>query len=209
MELQACISALKKVKRFDHIKDWSKIIVFTDSRYVVENCPKAIFEWRRNKWMRRGGAPVLNASLWKELANTIIRIYQKNNVRVDIRWVKGHANNKNNEIVDKMAKASSQGRGEARLNEIIVRRKISDRSVAPGCVQMFGQRLRIRIITRENLRMQKTYKYKYEVVDKDDPHNECVDIIFCQKCLRATHSYLVEVGDKQENPQILRVIGEI
>ena len=209
MELQACVFALKKAKIFNHIRDWSKIVIFTDSMYVVENCPKAIFGWRRNRWMRRGGAPVLNASLWKELANNIIRIYQRDKIRVEIRWIKGHARSEDNKIVDKIAKTSSQGRGETRLNEIVVRRKTSKRSVDRGCVQMLGQKLRIRVVTRENLRMQKTYKYKYEIVDKDDPHNEFVDIIFCQKCLRPTHNYLVKVNNNQENPQIVRVIGEI
>lgn len=78
------------------IKFWSKepvneIIIFSDSQYVI-NCAKGL--WRKK----------VNLNLWEE--------YEKitKGLIVSFVWVKGHANNKHNIFVDKLA-------NEARLSK--------------------------------------------------------------------------------------------
>jgi ribonuclease HI len=78
MELQAAIEALKALKTACDVK------LFTDSQYLVNTMTKG---WRRNK----------NNDLWQEL--DILSGYHN----VEWVWVKGHANNQGNILVDKLA----------------------------------------------------------------------------------------------------------
>ena len=119
--------------------------------YVVNNFNKALFEWSKTKWLKRSGAPVENASLWKEL----IALRKKIRKRVEIKWVKGHSKDQYNKEVDKLAKKSAKNPGTENINFVNVRRKTSFNSVSVGSVKMRGQRVSIRIITDQLLRPQK------------------------------------------------------
>src|ERR1700681_1011619 len=69
MELVACIEALDTLTlRGSPIDpaDFSKIIIKTDSMYVVDHYTNAMFSWPKTRWMTRDGAPVANADLWKK-----------------------------------------------------------------------------------------------------------------------------------------------
>lgn len=89
MELKACIMALEEAVRLHLTSGRTKIIVYTDSLYVVDNYKKAMFDWSTTRWHRRSGAPVLNADLWKDL----IKAIRKTRLRVDFEWIKGHSKN--------------------------------------------------------------------------------------------------------------------
>jgi len=65
MELYACVAALKEALRYKDLSLFDSIAIHSDSRYVVDNYRKAMFEWPKTKWTTRGGPPVLNADLWK------------------------------------------------------------------------------------------------------------------------------------------------
>ena len=70
MELQACIEALKILggrRSPVDLSRYRKIIIKTDSMYVVENKDRAKYEWPRSKWLTRDGSPVANTAQWKEL----------------------------------------------------------------------------------------------------------------------------------------------
>jgi hypothetical protein len=47
--------------------EFDKIVILTDSQYVVNTFDKAKFEWPGTRWTTRGGAPVANTTQWKEL----------------------------------------------------------------------------------------------------------------------------------------------
>jgi hypothetical protein len=66
-----------------------------------------------------------------------------------------HAGNK---AVDKLAKASAKRPLRDPLSHVTVRRKKSTRKVEPGSDRMLGQRLTIRIITAEDLPVQRVHK---------------------------------------------------
>ncbi len=91
MELTAVIEGLKKLKVSCHVH------IYTDSKYVLEGATKWIFGWKKNNWKKADKKAVLNQDLWQCLDNEL----QKHSV--EWTWVKGHAGNEQNELVDKLA----------------------------------------------------------------------------------------------------------
>jgi len=91
MELMAPIMALKK------IKSKSEITIYTDSRYVKDGITEWIKKWKLNNWKSSNKKPVKNKDLWIKLDNCC----QKH--EVSWKWVKAHAGNKLNNLVDELA----------------------------------------------------------------------------------------------------------
>ena len=72
--------------------------VFTDSQYVQKGLTEWLPGWKRNNWRRgRGGGPVKNAELWRELDMLQARS------RATINWVRGHNGDVGNERADALA----------------------------------------------------------------------------------------------------------
>ena len=91
MELMAPIMALKK------IKSMSNVMIFTDSTYVKNGITEWIKKWEKNGWKSSSKKPVKNKDLWIKLND----LCQKN--KVMWKWVKGHSNNKFNDLADELA----------------------------------------------------------------------------------------------------------
>ena len=91
MELMAPIMALKKIKKK------SEIIIFTDSKYVRDGITVWIKKWKLNNWKSSNKKSVKNKDLWIKLDNCC----QKHDV--SWKWVKAHAGNKLNNLVDELA----------------------------------------------------------------------------------------------------------
>lgn len=97
MELTAAIVGLKWFKKP------TKILLYTDSRYVVDGITKGwAKKWRANNWMRTKSEPALNADLWKQLLALCDRH------QVEFRWVKGHAGIAGNERCDRLSVAARE-----------------------------------------------------------------------------------------------------
>jgi ribonuclease HI len=97
MELTAAIVGLKWFKKP------AKILLYTDSRYVVDGITKGwAKKWRANNWMRTKSEPALNADLWKEL----LALCERH--QVEFRWVKGHAGIAGNERCDRLSVAARE-----------------------------------------------------------------------------------------------------
>lgn len=203
MELKACCSALKESLKFK--KQWQRIVLYTDCLYVCDNYKRAIYQWSKDKWRKGSGAPVLNVELWKELLKNM----QKVRAPVEIKHVKGHDKNKYNEMVDKMAKKSAKTAKLDPLSYVSIRRKLSDKKVDVGCVEMIGQKITIRIISGEYLKQQKINKYKYEVISKNSPFYKNIDIIYSEKVLRVGHKFYVKFNCEQKFPQIEKIYRDI
>ncbi len=207
MELEACIVALQQVLKFNELQQVSRIIIQTDSRYVVDNYKTAIHFWSKNKWHRKTGAPVLNVKHWKDLIRNMQKVYKKFYKIVEIEWEKGHSKNKNNKADDKLAKKSAKNATKRLPGFVNVRRKRSDKSVKLGSVKMLGQRISIRIITAEYLvAPHKIWKYKYEVVSKGSSFYKNVDVIYSHEPLRQRFTYLVSLNKNNDYPQISKVL---
>lgn len=92
MELKAVIESLKKIEKDEEVE------VHSDSAYVV-NCflEGWMEDWKENGWKNSAKKSVANQELWKELD----LLMQGKNVL--FKKVKGHGNDKNNQLVDKLA----------------------------------------------------------------------------------------------------------
>lgn len=203
MELKACIFALQEIIKSG--RRWSRIIIHTDSLHIVSCRSKAMFEWPKNKWMKRNNAPVMNADLWKDFNRCVKNI----RARIDIAWVKGHSKNEHNKAVDKLAKQSAKKARNSPLNSVLLGRKTVSKGKEVGGIKMDGQRLSIRIFTAEYLKVQKIHKYKYEVLSKNSPYYSFSGIIFSDIQLDNRHKYSVRFNKNNDYPKISKVFKEI
>jgi len=96
MELMAPIMALKK------IKSKSEVTIFTDSTYVKNGITEWIKKWEKNDWKNANKKPVKNKDLWIKL-NDLCKKY-----KIDWKWIKGHSNNKYNDLADDLATRAIQ-----------------------------------------------------------------------------------------------------
>ncbi len=93
MELTAVIEALKALKKA------CDIVLYTDSRYVMDGIQKWLPNWKINNWRTTNKkSAVKNIELWQELD----ALQSQHNIQWV--WVKGHNGHPENERVDKLAR---------------------------------------------------------------------------------------------------------
>jgi ribonuclease HI len=91
MELMAVIEGLEALKI-----PGSSVVIYTDSKYVADSVEKDwVFQWESKGFKKKK-----NPDLWIRF----LKIYRKHKVR--FVWIKGHANNAENEICDRLAVAA-------------------------------------------------------------------------------------------------------
>ena len=101
MELSAAIAALSSLKRP------CKVVLYSDSNYLVKGMQEWLAGWKRNNWKRKN-EPVLNRDLWEEL-DAVSASHE-----IEWVWVRGHAGNELNEACDRLAaKAIEEQRASA------------------------------------------------------------------------------------------------
>ncbi len=88
MELMGAIMALRSLR-----KDGLKVLLHSDSQYVVKAASEWIPSWKARGWRRKEGA-LKNIDLLKDLDALGARF------QVSWQWVRGHAGNPGNERVD-------------------------------------------------------------------------------------------------------------
>jgi len=101
MELTAVIRGLEKALE---LKMSKTLKIYTDSMYVKNGITKWVHGWIKNDWKKSDGKPVKNQRLWSDLYD----LTQKFEDKIEWNWVKAHAGNENNEIVDKLARQFAQ-----------------------------------------------------------------------------------------------------
>lgn len=85
------------IKGLEAIKVPAKVILTSDSTYLVNSVTKGwVYNWRDKGWIKNG-APVPNADLWKDLLILLERH------DVEFKWVRGHHGHPENEECDKLA----------------------------------------------------------------------------------------------------------
>jgi len=92
MELTAVIRALESLKRP------VKVLLHTDSTYVMQGITKWIHGWKKNGWKTSAKEPVKNEDLWRALDEAVQRH------EIEWKWVKGHAGHVENERADALAR---------------------------------------------------------------------------------------------------------
>jgi ribonuclease HI len=90
MEMGAAIAALEAVKKLD-----TKILIVTDSKYLIGCCTQWMAGWKAKGWKRKGD-PLKNLDLLKQLDELIAQRV------VTFRWVAGHSGHDGNEHVDRL-----------------------------------------------------------------------------------------------------------
>lgn len=92
MELTAVIAALEALKKP------CRVTLYSDSRYVVDAMNQGwAAKWQRCGWMRNKTEKAKNPELWQRLLE-LCSLHQ-----VSFCWVKGHAENPENERCDRLA----------------------------------------------------------------------------------------------------------
>lgn len=209
MELQGCIDALKLAPQIGCFSTVNKVVIRTDSRYVTSNYLNALGSWRRLGRHNLDGRPIDNADLWKELA----KAYGKIRKRVLIEWVKGHgkgkAKDRHNYRADALAKDSAKSPLRQSVFRSSVRRKIAPGYTKRGSVRLSGQTLIIHIIEVQRLRVQKTWKYRYQVASQDSPDRHAIDWIYSSEHMRDGHYYEVQVNDDIRHPRVVALVREV
>jgi ribonuclease HI len=88
MELMAVIVGLEALKI-----PGSRVVIYTDSKYVADSVEKGwVFQWESRAFKKKK-----NPDLWIRF----LKVYRKHIVR--FVWIKGHSNNIENEICDRLA----------------------------------------------------------------------------------------------------------
>jgi ribonuclease HI len=96
MELMACIKALEA------LKPERSVVLYSDSRYVVDGIRKGWAEkWRANEWQRTSEEKAENVDLWARLLELC------DQYEIEFRWVKGHAGDPDNERCDQLAREAA------------------------------------------------------------------------------------------------------
>ncbi len=99
MEIVAAIEAIKLVK------EESDIIIYTDSKYLMNGINTWIHSWKKNNWKTSGNKNVKNVDLWK----AIDELNSKHSIKWN--WVKGHSGNPGNEMADDLANLAISSKG--------------------------------------------------------------------------------------------------
>jgi len=93
IELLSVIVALEAIKT-----NQAEITIYSDSKYVVDSVEKGwVFTWLKNNFKKKK-----NQDLWLRF----LSVYKKHNVK--FVWIKGHNDNPENEVCDKLAVKASE-----------------------------------------------------------------------------------------------------
>lgn len=101
-ELLAAITGLRALKKP------CKVLVVSDSQYVIKGITEWVAGWKRKGWRNAAGEPVKNRELWEQLVEAVAPH------EVRWQWVKGHAGHHYNERCDQLAKAEAEAYKAAR-----------------------------------------------------------------------------------------------
>ena len=101
MELLAAIRALETLKRR------CRVILTTDSQYVMKGVTEWMPVWKQNGWRTSSKKPVRNQDLWTELDGLLSR----HEIRWE--WVRGHTGHPENEHADYLARRAIRDLGQA------------------------------------------------------------------------------------------------
>lgn len=99
------MEVLAVIKGLEALKEPCNVEVYSDSKYVVDAIEKGwVTKWRRQGWMRNKKERASNVDLWERLLEQLLIHH------VSFFWVKGHADNPENERCDQLAREAIQNK---------------------------------------------------------------------------------------------------
>ncbi len=93
MELRAALEALRALKRPHQVE------LYTDSQYLRQGIVEWLPRWEESGWQTTGETAVKNQDLWQALVEQVRRH------EITWHWAKGHAGDRWNEHVDRLARS--------------------------------------------------------------------------------------------------------
>ncbi len=98
------MEVLAVIKGLEALKEPCEVTLYSDSKYVVDSITKGwVYSWKKKNWIKSDKKKALNVDLWERL----LELLDKHNVK--FVWVKGHAENVENERCDELARAAIAG----------------------------------------------------------------------------------------------------
>ena len=142
MELTGAIKALGYVSEYKKYTG-QKIVLYTDSSYVIRGMKQWIFNWQKNGWQTSQKKAVENVKLWQQL----VKLSDKK----DIEWlyVPGHSGVPLNERTDSIATDYADGK---------------DIKLFSGTIEGYLYDVSVSSIVKRATSKQKTVKNGYYVV---------------------------------------------
>jgi len=105
MELMAVIAGLEAVK------ESCRITLYTDSQYIADSINQRwVYKWREKGWRRGKKEKAQNVDLWEKILDLLDEHV------VEVKWLRGHAGDPENERADFLAVQASRGR-ELQIDE--------------------------------------------------------------------------------------------
>lgn len=101
MELTALINALDYVqKNFPSLN--REVEIYSDSKYVIDGVTAWMPNWKKRGWKGSDKKPVKNRELWEKIDEL------QQGLILKFHWVKGHNEDKYNEMADEIAVIESK-----------------------------------------------------------------------------------------------------
>jgi ribonuclease HI len=95
------MEVLAAIKGLELLKQPCRVTLYSDSEYLVKPMTERwIDSWKRKNWWRSRTERVANVDLWQRL-DALCQTHQ-----VEFRWIKGHAENPENERCDQLSMAA-------------------------------------------------------------------------------------------------------
>lgn len=114
MELMAVIDALSFLDgnsaktSAPNLADFSSVVIYTDSSYVLKGATKWLFNWEAKNWQTTAKKEVLNRDMWQELSR-VMNLTAIHGKKIDWRLLSGHVGVAGNERADEIAVGFADG----------------------------------------------------------------------------------------------------
>ena len=207
MELLACIAAMKWVQEEEIGRRYSRVQIFSDSKYVVDGQFSAPY-WQKAKWCTTAGRPIDNSDLWKEF----LKAKSKIRIRIDICKVQGKSS-PHLKRVDKLAKAAAKS--HPGVDRGLIVGKIG-RAKIKGTATMYpaaNQEIVVRIVRSKTVGKTRANRFVFEVFDENASTYISKHFAYCTPVIGAQlhrqRGLRVRMNDNSQYPQILEVIEEV
>jgi ribonuclease HI len=207
MEQFACIKSVEWVRKNGPWPGVNRVLVITDSLYVVDNLSRAPY-WKKQRWRNFDGKPIENSDLW----NQLIAIKAKAGIRIDFVQLKG----KRDEIrkcVDKAAKAAAK-RGGTR-KDIGFRVGKLFRSHVKGVARPFPAKDQTAVIFpyRKNAPIKGENTIRFDVYDETSKTYPAKYLAYTTNALtfelHRGHWFRVRFNSSPRNPRIEEIVEEV
>lgn len=192
MELLASIEWLKLAYEKECL--WFlKVIVVSDSQFVVGNSWNAIYWlWMKRWWKTIHWDPIIHKPDWKKLTKYCTKLYQEQKVAVKFDRVKWHKDNEYNKMADKSAVKWAQTWARKKISSTSVRKQFLNNSIwyKPWFLPLDHNPIYIHPYTHRPIK-GKWYICKYTLISWDHEYFNYKWRIYSQKALSSEYVYLI------------------